>query len=204
MVEPDADLLSRVRSGDTVALANLFDAKRSQLLSFISQHLGRNLQGRIEPEDVLQDTAIAALRALTLTDLTDRDPFNWLCQLAEQRIIDRVRELEAAKRDVHREISGHNQVLGQQGSSGELLEMLVASLTSVTKAVVRNEHYARLHECLIVLPEQTQEVLRLRFVEGQTTRAIGERIGKSDGAVRVLISRILKELQTAMGLDARP
>jgi len=204
MAEVDYDLAIRVRAGDTVALASLFDAKRPQLLSFINQHLGRNLQGRVEPEDVLQDTAIAALRSLAQTDLTDRDPFNLLCQLAEQRIIDRAREIEAAKRDVHREISGHDRVQGQQGSSGELLEMLAASLTSVTKAVVRNERHARLQECLIRLPEQTQEVLRLRFVEGEATKAIGERIGKSDGAVRVLISRVLKELQTAMGLDARP
>jgi RNA polymerase sigma-70 factor (ECF subfamily) len=151
----------------------------------------------------LQDAAVSALRELPQTDLTNRDPFGWLCQLAEERLIDRAREFDADKRDIGREVSGHQRV-PSEGTSAELMEMLAASLTSVTKAVVRNERHARLQECLLRLPAETQDILRMRYVDGITTREIGAAIGKSDGAVRVLLSRTLRELQTALPTTIGP
>ena len=45
------------------------------------------------------------------------------------------------------------------------------------------------------LPEEAQEALRLRYMHGMATKQIAEELGKSDAAIRVLLSRTLKRLE---------
>ena len=57
---------------------------------------------KVEPQDVLQEVTIEALRLLPEVDLSERDPFGWLCQIAEQRIIDAHRKLFGAQKRADR------------------------------------------------------------------------------------------------------
>src|SRR5258708_38295705 len=90
-------------------LVNLLEDRRPHLLAFIERRLGAGLRRKIEPLDVYQETAIAALNSWPTLDLGDRDPFGWLCQVAEQRIIDSHRRFAAQKRASDREVSAHNK-----------------------------------------------------------------------------------------------
>src|SRR5262249_3425818 len=88
--EPTTDdpLVARVRAGDGQALAEFLVTKQPQLMAFIDRRLGAALRRKIEPDDLFQEVSAEALRSLSEVDLTQRDPFNWLCQVAERRIID--------------------------------------------------------------------------------------------------------------------
>ena len=77
--------------------------------------------------------------------------------------------------------------------------MLSASLTSPTQAVVRNERQARLAEALASFPAEHRELLRLRYGEGLPTKDVATRIGKSEVATRVLLSRLVHRLQELLG-----
>lgn len=61
------------------------------------------------------------------------------------------------------------------------------------------EDARRLRAGLASLPEDRRRVVVLRFVDGLTAREIGDVLGRSEGAVRVLQHRALREL--AMLLD---
>ena len=50
-------------------------------------------------------------------------------------------------------------------------------------------------EALNGLTDDAREALRLRYMEGLPSKEIAERLGKSDGATRVLLSRSLTKLQ---------
>ena len=50
-------------------------------------------------------------------------------------------------------------------------------------------------EAMASLPEESRHALRMRYVESLPTKQIAERLGKTDGAVRVLLTRSLKRLQ---------
>ena len=63
---------------------------------------------------------------------------------------------------------------------------------------------ARLAEALAALPEEQREALRLRYVEGLPSKQIAQQLGKTDGAVRVMLTRSLAKLQTMLGPDAAP
>ncbi len=94
---PDDDLVRRLRAGEAQALGAFLEACRPRLLAFVERNLGAALRRKAEPQDVLQETAVYALNALPHTDLSQRDPFGWLCQIAQQRIIDLHRKFIGAQ-----------------------------------------------------------------------------------------------------------
>jgi RNA polymerase sigma-70 factor (ECF subfamily) len=177
------------QAGDVPLLAEVLEARRPALLAFIERRLGPTLRGKIEPQDVAQEVAVRALRE---SPAAGTDPFAWLCRLAEQCIIDGHRHFAAGKRDAGRELSA-NVPTGEDGQ--DLAALLTASMTTPSVAAVRGERQQQLDSAVASLPEEQREALRLRYGEGLATRDIAERMGKTDVAVRVLLSRTLQRLR---------
>jgi RNA polymerase sigma-70 factor (ECF subfamily) len=171
------ELIERMRKGDTDALADFVQTRRPQLLTYIQRQLSDGLRRKVEPEDVLQDAVAEAVRSLSSIDLSSWDPFGWLCQIAERRIIDAHRRFFGAqKRDATREIS-INAPGGGDGSRQGIVNLLVASITSPTQALSRKGREFRLLEALKTLPPDQQEALRMRYVENLPSKEIAERLG---------------------------
>ena len=174
--------------------ANFVEAKRPQLMAYIQNNLGPALRKKLEPDDILQDVVLTALGSFESFGVPGRDPFKLLCQIAEQRIIDAHRHHVAAqKRSVEREVSIDAQPAGEQAIG--FLHLLAASMTSPSEAFSRDQKEFRLQEAITSLPADQRELLRLRYVEGLPTRDVANRLGKTDGAVRVLLTRTLSKLQ---------
>ena len=175
-------------------LAEFVESKRPQLLAYIDHNVGPALRKKLEPEDILQEVVLAALGSLATFDVPGRDPFKLLCQMAEQRIIDAHRHHVAAqKRSANREVS-FDSPLNDRDPFG-FINLLVASMTSPSQAFSRSQKELHLQEAVSSLPEEQRELLRLRFVEGLPTKEVADRLGKTDGAVRVLLTRTLSKLQ---------
>lgn len=194
--EPAEPLAELVRRHDVTALAAFLEQRRMVFLSFIEHRLGATLRGKLEAQDILQELAIKAIKVLPQTDLSSRDPFSWLCHLAEQCIIDGHRHYAAGKRAVHKEISGN--VLSGDGSQ-DVIALIAASMTSSTQAGIRDERQRRLEEAIASFPDEQRQVLRLRYGEGLSTKEIAQRIGKTDGATRILLTRLVQRLQEVLG-----
>ena len=193
------DLVARIHGRDAQAIADFIAAHRPQLMAFIERQLGAGLRRKVEPDDVFQETSAEAVRALPTAELGDRDPFSWLCQIAERRIIDLHRHFFGAqKRDAGREVAlGSDR--GSDSEPAGLINLLVASLTTPSQAFSRNAREARLLEALAKLPEEQQSALRMRYIESLPSKQIAERLGKSDAAVRVMLTRSLKRLHELLG-----
>jgi len=195
-----ADLIAKTRAGDTDALAEYIEHVRPQLCAFIERQLGSALRRKIEAEDIFQETSADAVRALGSVDLQDREPFSWLCQIAERRIIDAHRRFFGAKkRDAAREVP-----LGTPGGDSQnagLINLLVNSMTTPSAAFSRNAREHRLLEAMQQLPEDQREALRLRYVENMPSKQIAERLGKTDAATRVMLTRSLKRLESLLGTE---
>lgn len=192
----DDPLFERVRQHDSAALAEFLELRRPALIAFIERRLGSALRGKVEPQDVFQEMTIKSLRELPQTDLTGRDPFGWLCHLAEQCIVDGHRHFAAGKRASGREVPGN---MAAKDASQDLIALLAASLTTPTQAVVRDERQRRLHEAMQTFPEEHREVLRLRYGEGLATKEVARLVSKSDVATRVLLTRLVQKLQELLG-----
>jgi RNA polymerase sigma-70 factor, ECF subfamily len=199
----DEALIQRVRSGDAQALAEFLGARQPQLMAFIDRRLGAGLRRKIEPDDLYQEVSAEAVRSLGEVDLSERDPFSWLCQVAERRIIDAHRRFFGSqKRDAGREVSLNAAGGGSTSTTRPgLINMLVASMTSASQAFSRDQKQMRMLTALEQLPEENREALRLRYLEGMPSKQIAEKLGKTDGAIRVMLTRSLAKLQQILGTD---
>ncbi len=201
MEDMDEKLIEGVRRRDAESLGQFLVARRHQLLAYIERRLGNALRKKVEAEDMLQDLSAEALRSLPVIDLTERDPFGWLCQLAERRIIDAHRRFFGSqKRDAGREQS-IDAPRGNDGEGGGLVNLLIASMTTASAAFSRDVKQMRLMAAMSELPEDAREALRLRYIENLPSKDIAQQMGKSDGAIRVLLSRSLTKLQQLLGVD---
>lgn len=175
-------------------LARYIESERPRVLAYIDKNLGPALRKKIEPDDIFQELCVAALASPEQFDVPGREPFKLLCQIAEQRMIDAHRRLVAAqKRSADRERSIDQPLPTGQGA---FIDLLVASLTSASQAFSRHQKEFQLMIALESLTPEQREAIRLRFVDGWGTKEIAEKLGKTDGAIRVLLSRTISQLQT--------
>ncbi len=71
-------------------------------------------------------------------------------------------------------------------------------------AVVQRDELSRVWLAIERLPEERRRALVLRFVEEMSAREIGEVLGRSEGAVRVLIHRALRSVADQLASEASP
>ena len=196
-------LVQRLRASDVAALGPYLDARRHHLIAYIDRRLGAALRTKVEPEDIFQEVSSSAVRALPDYDMGTRDPFGWLCDLADRRIVDAHRRFFAAeKRSAEREVSGDQPA--SETRAGGLIDLLVASMTTPSKLFSRNARLMRMFQALDQLPDDAREALRLRYLQGLPSKEIAAKIGRTDGATRVLLTRSLDKLQQIMGEDDAP
>lgn len=196
-------LIQEIRNGQAAALTEFVERQDARLLAVISQKMSVTLKSKVEPQDILQEVLVHAFRSFGELDWSDRDPFVWLCQLADRRIIDAHRHFVAAeKRSTKREVSLNRQSgSGSDGGEGALIDLLVKSMTSPSSAFSRDQRAIRMHAAISALPEEGREAIRLRYVEGRPSKEIAESLGKSDAAIRVLLSRTVKKLHQELSDD---
>jgi RNA polymerase sigma-70 factor, ECF subfamily len=68
------------------------------------------------------------------------------------------------------------------------------SFQGTLSQVIANEDIQRLAQAISTLPEDQQQVILLRFLEGLTHKEIGRIIGKHDGACRMIQLRAIETL----------
>ena len=203
---PD-ELLARLRAGNSDAVAEYAQLKRPQLVVYINNQLGYLLRSKIEPEDLVQEMIIRAVQQAAFFAQNDRDPFGILCHFAQECIVDAHRRLvHAQKRSAKRETplghGGGSSNSSKEGSGGGLINLLVASITSPSRALSRNDREFRMWEALADLPEEQREALRMRYYENMPSKEIAEKLGKTDGAIRVMLTRALDKLQKILATDS--
>tara|TARA_R110002049_G_scaffold2750_2_gene21532 strand:+ start:341432 stop:342082 length:651 start_codon:yes stop_codon:yes gene_type:complete len=201
--DSDSDLIERVKSRDTEALAEFIQQNRDRLTGFIRSITGDHLLSVVELDDLVQEVSTAALTGLETAPLQQYEPMQWLQQIARRRVVDAHRfHFDAKRRDAGRKQSIHSA--SGASSSGQGLEaLLAASMTSPSAAMSRDVRMSRMQEAIAGLPEEQREIIRMRYAEGMPTKKIAEKVGKTDVAVRVLLSRSMRQLEKQLE-DVKP
>lgn len=198
--EDDPELLKGISEGRVDSLASFLDVNRRQLMAFISRRLGEGLRRKVEVEDIFQEVSAEAIRSLTPEFPGERDPFSWLCHVSERKIVDAHRHhFDAQKRDAGKERALDARSAG--GGEVGLVNMLVKSMTTPSAAFSRNAKEGRMMEAISSLSEDQQTAIRLKYIESKPSKEIAEAIGKSDAAVRVMLTRTMKQLHELLAED---
>ena len=156
---------------------------RERLLSVIYLRMGPELRARMDPEDVVQEVAIEAIRSWhTLSD--EKNAGAWLVVLAKRKVARILRDqVGVAARDPRRERAMKTDIPLADRRSGPIT---VAD---------RKDRLSLLEQALERLSEDHREVILLARIEGLPAKEVAERMGRSENAVHLLLSRAIKKLQ---------
>jgi RNA polymerase sigma-70 factor, ECF subfamily len=192
------ELLRLARAGDSTARGRLLEWYRYYLTLLARVQIGRQLQGKIDASDVVQDTFLAAHRDFqTFRGASERELAGWLRQMLAANLTDLVRRYLGARcRDVRLE----RQLTGELDRSSEALNWgLVAKQSSPSKQAVRREQAVLLAEALKSLPSAYAEVIILHHLEGLSFPDVARRMSRSLDGVKKLWLRALARLRRSLG-----
>lgn len=196
--DSESSLVSRAAAGDRAALSQLLLLHFDDLHQHVESRISPRLQGLMRADDILQQTFLRAAQAIGTFELRHADAFRgWLRTIADNL----VRDAEKRRRRERRFPAFPRQVAGgdARGSTPEAMDQLPGSMTSPSGRVQRQEAVHHLQAALAGLPEDQREVLRRRYLLGQSLDEIAHATGRTRGAVRGLCFRGRQNVRTVMG-----
>jgi RNA polymerase sigma-70 factor (ECF subfamily) len=205
----DDELVRRAAGGNAAALAELFGRHRDRLGKMVRVRLDRGLQGRVDPDDVLQEAYIDLAQQLPNYPGPEAMPvFLWLRLLTGQRLA-RVhrRHLGAARRAAGREVQAQRG--GGEANSSSMADFLVGQLTSPSRAAERAERAEIVRRAIDELDPLDREIISLRTFEGLTNNEAAVVLGLAKNTASNRYIRAMTRLQAALRripglIDDRP
>lgn len=196
-------LIVKAVNGDADALESLLLGHFDRLAATVTPRIPEDVRGAISAEDVVQEAFVVAFERISTFEPRGRDAFfAWISRIAENRLMDAVKALRAAKRG-----GGRRRVSdGRDAATGDLIpimEMLSAHSRSPSRSAAAHDATAALDAALAALDADYRDVLRLRYIESLPVAACAERMQRSEGAIHMLLGRALAALRQRMGDSAR-
>jgi RNA polymerase sigma-70 factor (ECF subfamily) len=187
-------LLRRAVVGDREEWGDLLLRHQRRLLHLIALRLNPLLQGRIDPNDVLQEVLLEASGRLEEYLRQPRAPFYlWLRTIAGHKLLELHRfHLGTEMRDASREVPLARSRLPEASSTVLAAHLLVQEPAD---AVLRAELQEQVRQALDSLDPLDREALVLRHFEQLNTQESAEALGISVAAAGKRYLRALKRLK---------
>lgn len=176
-MEDEKALVLRAKKGDPNAFGALYDRYLPAIYRFILIKVGGR---KGEAEDLAHEVFLSAWRNVGSYELKGFPFSSWLYRIARNAVIDHYR---TAKQNISLD-TAPEELFAERPDTAEKLD------TSFATAQVR-VHLAKLEPAY-------QDVLIMKFVEDMSNREIAAALQKSEGAVRVIQHRALKQLKRSM------
>ena len=160
------------------------------LKAIVSRKIDKELDGKADASDVLQDALSAAQANIDqIATKTPREFRGYLRRVLMTKIEDLKRRfLKTQTRDVHRELTAEDissdefrQIADNDGTPLDLL--------------IDEEHFRRVMQAIEDLPPEIQKVLAWRFEQDMTYEEIGKKLGRTKDDVRMLMQRCIARLK---------
>lgn len=172
------ELVALAQAGDRTAFASLYRMHVNSVYRYLSYRL-RNTSSA---EDLTAEVFVRVLRKINTFEWRGIDFSAWIMRIARNVLLD------------HLKASGTRmEVVGI--APGDMPESAIpGSDLEVLDTLDREE----LYKALNCLRPDHQEVLYLRFLQGLSSLEVAQTMGKTEGAIRVLQFRALKQLLKVM------
>jgi RNA polymerase sigma-70 factor (ECF subfamily) len=166
-------LLRAIASGDRMSLSALYERTSAKLYGIVL----RLLRSEADAEEVLQEVFVSVWRNAGRFDEGRASPITWLCTLARNRAIDRLRRRHLDTAPIEQ---AHDIALDEPSA----LDQLEAT-----------QEAARLRGCLDELEERSRAMIEAAFLDGATYSQLADREGVPLGTMKSWIRRGLQRLK---------
>lgn len=177
----ELDLIRAAVGGDSSAFGALYDHYHAMIYRFVMIKVGR----REEAEDITHQVFLSAWQNVRGYKHKGYPFSSWLYRIARNQVIDHYRSRKG-KNDVSIEKADPESFGVETDYAGNLSAKL--ELEKVRSAVGR-------------LKPDYQDVIILRFVEDMSLKESAVALGKSEGAVKLLQHRAIRELKKALAAE---
>jgi RNA polymerase sigma-70 factor, ECF subfamily len=172
-------LVQRAATRDPAAIEQLLGEYLPRLRQWLRCRMGPVLRAHESAADLAQSVACEVLAELDTFEWRGEGPFrHWLFVRAQHKLQDRIRALQAKRRDPRR-IVGGDSVLGDAAGPG----------ASPSQFAIAHEAEEQVAAAFDRLTAEQREALSLFRFCGLSHAKIAQEMGKSEGAVRNLIYR---------------
>jgi RNA polymerase sigma-70 factor (ECF subfamily) len=200
LIDKTQQLVALAKDGNEFAVNKLWKVYGARVHWIMRLRMGKELRSKLESMDLTQDALLAALGSLeNFTYKNEGDFLRWLSTIAENRLRDNLDNLHADKRDIRKEVHPDNCRLTFVNGFAENPEPVNATTPSVIMS--RKEELEQLEKAIDKLKPEYKEVIILTRIEGFTYKEAAKRLGKSNEAVRKLVSRAVAALTSVFGSD---
>jgi RNA polymerase sigma-70 factor (ECF subfamily) len=192
--------LAEARGGSSEALGRLLTDCREYLFLLANQKLGTELQGKVSPSDLVQETFLEAQRDFGQFHGGREDELlAWLSRI----LVNNLANVSRSFRDTQRRALGREVPLHDLNRAPQARDVSLETPSPSDKAVA-HEELAALERALSRLSERNREAIRLRLEERLTFEQVGDALGCSADAARKLWARAVDLLQKEMGPPHEP
>ena len=181
----DRVLLNNYLLGDRSAISKLIERHSKRVRSYI----GMMVKDDAVADDIFQETFIKAVKVIDEGRYTDSGKFlSWVLRIAHNRVLDYFRR-EKANKQVNESEAGY-----------DVIGTLRFSEPTTEDEMVHSEMEQTIRELINLLPEEQQEVVRLRYysklsfqeIAEQTEVSINTALGRMRYAL-INLRRMIKE-----------
>ena len=163
----DSLLIARYQGGDETALASLIQKYEKELYTFIYY----KLMDEELANDIFQDTFVKVIVTLKDGRYNDEGKFIlWVKRIAHNLIID------------HYRLKSKNQKISVTTYVGEefsIFDLIREPSENIEDHIITSQIFEDLRQMVTLLPENQQEVLKLRFFDGLSFKEIADHTGTS-------------------------
>jgi len=180
------------REGEQKSLSDLLEAHRNYLRLLAASCLHREMRGKADPSDVVQETLLKVHENFhQFRGTTELEWMAWLRRILVRNLADFQKGFHRHRRNVARERSLESDV---DRSSAMLRNMIPAAGPSPSQEAQRRESAALVADALAELEPEDSEVVILRSLHELDWNAIGAKTGRSPDAARMLWARAMQRV----------
>jgi len=178
----EKSLIERAIKGESSAFGSLYDRYQPSIYRFVLIKVSR----REDAEDITHQAFLHAWQHIST--YTHRGfPFSsWLYRIARNKVID------------------HYRTRGREPYLEELDAESFVEETNLHVTLDVRMTLARVHRALKHLKEEHHDVIVMRFIEDLSVKETAAALGKSEGAVKLIQHRAIKELKRVLESHKEP
>lgn len=191
-------LLAGATAGVGDDLGTLLEQFRGYLTLLARAQVGRRLQGKADPSDLVQEACLEASKHVPMFRGTTEEEFTaWLRKILASVVSNQFRKyLGTQQRDARLEQALQVEL---DSSSGALQRALASPISSPSGQVAKRESLSKLADAIEKLPADYRDVLILRHFEGLQFAEVAARMGRTLPSVHNLWLRALARIRQHVG-----
>ena len=181
MVDGEKNLIELAIKGEASAFGSLYDHYQPKIYRFVLVKVGR----REEAEDLTHQVFLNAWTNIGRYEDVGFPFSSWLYRIARNAVVDFYR--------------AHRENVSLEKTDPEMFAMQA----SVHADLAAKMDLEKVKSAIREMKPEYQDVIMLRFVEDLPIKEVATAMEKSEGAVKVIQHRAIRELQQKLGVQER-